>query len=179
MSIMNTENHYGLVAILLHWLIAILIIGLLILGLYMVGLPISLQKLRFFGWHKEFGILVLMLAIVRVAWRLSNLLPSLPASIPYWQQLAARGMHFAFYIFMFAMPLTGWMVSSAAGLSVSFFGLFVLPDLVPANENLLHTLIAVHKWLGYGLIAAICGHVGATLEHYVVLKDNLLKRMLP
>lgn len=179
MTVMNTDNHYGIVAILLHWLIAVLIIGLLALGLYMTGLPISLEKLKLYGWHKEFGILVLMLAVVRIAWRLANILPSLPDYVPYWQRFAARSMHFAFYLFMFAMPITGWMLTSAAGLPVSFFGLFVLPDLVSANENLRITLETVHTWLGYALIAAICGHIGATIQHYVFHKDNILRRMLP
>jgi cytochrome b561 len=179
MPIMNTNNQFGLMAIFLHWLMALLIIGLLALGLYMVGLPISMQKLKLYGWHKEFGILALMLVIFRLAWRLANLLPALPTYMPTWQRIAAFGMHYAFYVFMFMLPLTGWMLSSAAGLPVSFFGLFVLPDLVSPDENLRITLIEVHKWLGYALILAICGHVGATIQHYVVYKDNILRRMLP
>jgi cytochrome b561 len=145
----------------------------------MTGLPIGIQKLKLFGWHKEFGILVLFLAILRIAWRLANLLPSLPDYMPYWQRLAARAMHYAFYFFMLAMPLTGWMLSSAAGLPVSFFGLFVLPDLVSADENLRITLAQLHECLGYALILAICGHVGATIQHIIVYKDNILRRIWP
>lgn len=179
MQFRNTLENYGAVAKFLHWLIAFIVIGLLILGLYMVPLPINAQKLKLYGWHKEWGILVLMLVIVRLSWRLININPALPAHMPRWQQLAAKSVHFAFYIFLFLMPLTGWMMSSSAGLPVSFFGLFTLPDLVSPNENNMKILEEVHEWLGYGLIAALLAHVGAALQHHFIYKDNILRRMLP
>jgi cytochrome b561 len=177
--IKNTTTRFGAIAMLLHWVIALLMIGLIILGLYMVGLPISLHKLKYYGWHKEFGVLVLMLATVRLAWRFTNTTPLLPPQMPKWEQMAAHGMHYVFYVFMFALPITGWMLSSAAGLPVSFFGLFVLPDLISANEQTRHLLTEIHKWLAYGLIAAICGHTGAALQHHFINKDDILRRMLP
>ncbi len=179
MEFKNSATRFGMIAMLLHWLMALLMIGLIILGLYMVGLPISLQKLKYYGWHKEFGVLVLMLATVRLAWRFTNTTPLLPPQMPKWEQIAAHSMHYFFYIFMFALPITGWMLSSAAGLPVSFFGLFVLPDLILANEQTRHLLTEIHKWLAYGLIAAICGHVGAALQHHFINKDDILRRMLP
>ena len=177
MLIKNTEDHYGSVSILLHWMIAILMIGLLIIGIYMVPLPISREKLKFYRWHKEFGMLVLMLVFLRVAWRLSNITPSL-SNLPFLEKMAARSVHFSFYIFMFAIPMTGWMMSSSAGFPVSFFGLFLLPDLVSPDENLRITLIEIHKWLGYLLIATIFLHVGASLKHHFINKDDILRRML-
>ena len=105
-------------------------IGLIFLGLYMEPLPIHLHKLKLYGWHKEWGILVLLLATLRVLWRFWSPPPPLPMTMPAWQRLAAHSVHFAFYVFMFALPLSGWMISSAAGLPVSFFGIVVLPDLV-------------------------------------------------
>ncbi len=178
-QIKNSENRYGSIAITLHWLIAILMIGLLGLGLYMTSLPFGLQQLQLYGWHKEYGILVLMLAVVRIIWRMRNITPTLPSSMANWEKFAAHGMHYIFYAFMFAMPMTGWMMSSAAGLPVSFFGLFILPDLVSQNENLRVILVQIHEWLGYGLIAAILGHTGAALLHHFYYKDNILRRMLP
>lgn len=177
MLIKNTQDHYGSVTILLHWIMAILIIGLLILGLYMVPLPISREKLKFYRWHKEFGMVVLMLVVLRVAWRLSNIIPSL-ASLPLWEKFAARSVHYAFYVFMFAMPISGWMMSSAAGFPVSFFRLFLLPDLVSPNENLRIALTEIHKWLGYLLIATLFLHVGASLKHHFINKNDILRRML-
>lgn len=177
MLIKNTTDRFGIVAILLHWIIAILIIGMLTLGLYMTELPIGLEKLKFYGWHKEFGILILMLVIVRFIWRLSNLTPTL-AILPWWEKLGARIMHWALYGFMFAMPMTGWLMSSAAGLSVSFFGLFTLPNFVMPNEQLFKLLAEIHEWLGFGLIAAIIGHTAAALKHRFIDKDNILRRIL-
>jgi cytochrome b561 len=179
MQIKNTESRFGSVAMLFHWLMAVLIIGLLGLGLYMMDLPLGVQKLRFYGWHKEFGILVLMLVIARFAWRVSNINPVLPAHMKAWEKFAAHSAHYAFYGFMVAMPITGWMMSSASGLPVSFFGLFILPDLVGQSETLRKLLAEIHEWLGYGLIATLCAHVGASLQHHFINKDDILRRMLP
>ena len=176
MPMKNSEAHYGVMAIILHWVMAILLIALLILGLYMVALPISLEKLKFYGWHKEYGILALMLVMVRIVWRLANISPRL--SLPLLEKLAARAVHWAFYGFMFAMPITGWLITSAAGLPVSFFGLFVLPDLVSPNEDLMKLLQEIHKWLGYGLIATIILHASAALKHHFINKDDILRRMI-
>jgi len=175
----NTPTHYGSVAMLLHWGMAVLIVGLLILGLIMTGLPIGIQKLKFYRWHKELGVLVLMLVTVRICWRMINTTPPLPASIPRLQQLAAHVAHYAFYVFMMAMPITGWMLSSAAGLPVSFFDLFVLPDLVSADPSLKELLTKIHQWLAYGLILTLCAHVGAALLHHFINKDDILRRILP
>lgn len=176
MQIKNTQNRFGIVTIVLHWLMAVLIIVLLALGLYMTRIPISELKLKLYGWHKELGFLVLMLVMIRITWRLSNINPSL-AALPWWEVLAARAMHWAFYGFMFALPITGWLMTSAAGLPASFFGLFVFPDLVAPNQHLFSLLIEVHRWLAYGLILAFCGHTGAALKHHFIDKDDILRRM--
>lgn len=175
----NSIDRYGLLAILLHWLIAFLMIAMLILGLYMVQLPIGLQKLKLYGWHKEWGVLIFMLAVVRIVWRNMNVTPALPPHMASWEKKAAHGMHYVFYGFMFLLPLTGWIISSSAGLPVSFFGLFVLPDLVTSNETTRIIFSEIHEWLAYGLIAAILGHTGAALQHHFYYKDDILRRMLP
>jgi cytochrome b561 len=80
---------------------------------------------------------------------------------------------------MFALPISGWLMSSAAGIPASFFGLFDLPDLISRNESLFRTFIQIHKWLGYALIALIGVHAGAALRHHFLLRDETLKKMLP
>ncbi len=175
MQLKNTETHFGLISILFHWLMAILLIALLALGLYMVRLPLSIEKLRLYGWHKEWGMLALLLVILRSIWRVSNIIPHL--EIPWWEALAARTVHFAFYVFMFAIPLTGWLMTSSSGLPVSFFGWFVFPDLISSHTDLIHLFKKTHKWLGYGLIAAIILHVCAALKHHFIDKDDILRRM--
>lgn len=177
MQIKNSATRFGIVSILLHWIIAVLIIGLLALGLYMVSLPISLEKFKLYGWHKEYGFLVLFLVIFRTVWRLSNPLPEL--ALPWLEQIAARSMHLAFYGFMFAMPLTGWLITSAAGLPASFFGLFTMPNLIAPDETKRIFFQWAHQWLGYALIAAIFLHTAAALKHHFINKDDILRRMLP
>src|SRR6185437_16000905 len=164
MLLKNLTSHYGKIAIILHWIMAILLICLVILGLYMVDLPIGLEKLKMYGWHKEYGILALMLVIVRFTWRLTNKIPSL--DIPLFEIIAARTVHWLFYVFMFALPITGWLVTSAAGLPVSFFGLFVLPNLVSSDPQSLALYEEIHKWLSYGLIATFFLHTAAALKHH-------------
>ncbi len=179
MKIHDRRNRYGAMAILLHWIMAILIIGLLAEGLYMIRLPVSLQKLQLFGWHKEYGMLVLILVCFRMGWRLSHRVPDLPFTLPEWQKVAARSAHWAFYFFMFVMPVTGWLITSAAGLPVSFFGWFTFPNLISANANLQSLFSEIHEWLGYALIALVCLHTSAALQHHFINKDNVLKGMLP
>lgn len=176
MQLKNSTTHYGVVAILLHWIIAIIIIGLLAFGLYMVALPIGLEKLKLYGWHKEYGILILFLVILRLWWRYINITPIL--TLPLLEKIAARSVHWAFYIFMFAMPITGWLITSAAGLPVSFFGLFVLPNIAPADPDLMKLFQEIHEWLGYALIALIILHATAALKHHFINKDDILRRML-
>nr|WP_255305194.1 cytochrome b [Legionella jamestowniensis] len=177
MRLKNSESAYGLVSIFFHWLIAILMIGLIILGLYMVRLPISLQKLKLYGWHKEFGFLVLGLTILRLLWRWINTSPIL--LLPWWEKFAARAVHWIFYGFMFALPITGWLITSAAGLPASFFGLITLPDLIAPNEELRPLFEEIHEWLAYGLIAFILLHTAAALKHHFIDKDDILRRMIP
>ena len=176
MRLNNTENQYGIMAILLHWIMAILIIALLVLGLYMVKVPISLEKLKLYGWHKEYGILVLLLVGLRLLWRLTNQTPRL--SLPWWEKLAARTVHWTFYVLMFAMPITGWLITSAAALPVSFFGYIVLPDLISPNAATMKLFQIIHQWLGYGLIVVIVLHASAALKHHFINKDDILRRML-
>ncbi|CEK11450.1 cytochrome b [Legionella hackeliae] len=176
MRLKNNENAYGFVSIFFHWLLAVLMIGLLILGLYMVKLPISLEKLKLYGLHKEYGFLVLGLAILRVSWRWINITPKLP--LPAWEKFAARAVHWIFYGFMFALPITGWLITSAAGLPASFFGLITLPDLIAPNEDLRPIFEEIHEWLAYGLIAFIALHVAAALKHHFINKDDILRRMI-
>ncbi len=179
MKYKNTLEQYGLVATSFHWVIAVLIIAQLAVGLYMVDLPLEPSKFELYGLHKEFGTVVLILASLRVLWRWSNIVPPQLNYIPKWQAQAARLSHFLLYVSMFAMPLTGWIMSSAGGFPVSFFGLFVLPDLVSPNKELSSFFQETHAWIGYALIALITLHIAATVQHYVVYKENILKKMWP
>src|SRR2546430_6781695 len=146
---------------------AILLITLVAMGLYMTRLPdvgYDQVKIRLITYHKELGIVALWLAMLRFAWRFGNELPSLVRGMPEWQMVAARFVHLCFYALMFALPMTGWLMSSAAGFPVPFFRLFFLPGLIDFNEHHFEVLLRVHHWLGYALIPFICGPVSAVLR---------------
>lgn len=174
----NTNIRYGWIAMIFHWGMALLIIGMLGVGLYMAELPLGMLKFTLYKWHKQCGMIVLILAAFRLGWRWASVIPRLPTHMTKWQQLAAHGAHYALYFFMFANPLTGWMLSSAAGISVSFFGV-VLPDFIMPNEGMHRLLSTVHAGLAYGLIVTLCAHMGAAFYHHFFYKDDILRRMLP
>jgi cytochrome b561 len=179
--LLNTDRHYGAAAIALHWLAAALIAALVALGIYMVRLPdvgFDTKKIILVLIHKEVGMLALALAAARLAWRQLNPLPRLAETLPEWQKVTAIFVHFCFYALMMALPVTGWVMSSAAGLSVSFVGLFMLPDFVPHDEALFGWLRQTHDWLGYTIAMFICLHAGAALRHHFLLRDQTLRKML-
>ncbi len=161
----------------LHWLIAGLIVLQYVLAETAEDAGSALAELAILAQHKSVGITVLMLAIVRLAWRLKAGAPAWPASMPRWQHLASTLSHCAFYLFLFALPLSGWLLSSAAAYSVSWFNLFVLPDLVAPSEGLEHTLETVHEGMAKALFVLGIVHVGAALKHALIDKDDILERM--
>jgi cytochrome b561 len=181
-QLQNSERRYGAVAIALHWLMALLLTALVALGLYMTHLPdvgFDIWKIKLILYHKQLGILALMLVTLRLLWRLSNVLPNLVETIPDWQKVLARFVHLCFYALMLALPLTGWLMSSATGIPVSMLGLVTLPDLVPYDDRLFHAFVDVHRYLGYALIVCMTAHIAAALRHHLLLRDHTLKKMLP
>jgi cytochrome b561 len=181
MRLANSRRGYGAVAIALHWLLAVLLCVLMALGWFMVALPdagFDTRKVMLILYHKEIGLAAFVGGLARLAWRLANPLPSLPAGTGYGQEVAARFVHLAFYGLMVALPVSGWLMSSAAAIPVSWFGYFDLPDVVAPNEALFRRLIDVHRWLGWALAALLCLHAGAALVHHFVLRDDTLRKML-
>ena len=172
-------GRYTTVAISLHWLIALLIFGGWGLGTYMHDLPLSPAKLRYFSWHKWIGVTVFLLAIMRVSWLATHPAPHLSFSIPRWQVQTARVTHFALYLFMFIVPLSGWLMSSAKGVPTVYFGVLPIPDLIAKDKELGKILEEVHETLAYGLAFLVAMHIAAALKHHFVDRDGLLARMLP
>jgi len=173
---------YGAVAMVLHWLMALVLSALFALGLYMTRLPdvgFDTWKISLILYHKELGIVALMLVVLRLVWRVGNALPRLVENLPGWQKVAARFVHLCFYALMLALPLTGWLMSSATGIPVPVLGLFTLPDLVPYDDRLYHALNDAHRYIGYALLVCMAAHIGAALRHHFLLRDNTLRKMLP
>jgi cytochrome b561 len=175
----TVTNHYTRTAKSLHWLMAVLLIGLLSLGFYMQGLPLSPEKLKLYSWHKWAGVTAFLLVWLRLFWRVTHRPPALPASIPKAMQFAAHAGHFLLYALMIAIPLSGWLMSSAKGFQTVWFGVLPIPDLLAKNKELGDLLQTVHLSLNLVFTAAIIGHVGAALKHHFVDKDDVLKRILP
>ncbi len=161
----------------LHWLMALLLIGLLALGFYMHDLPLSPEKLQLYAWHKWAGVSAFLLVLLRLSWRLAHTPPPLPASMPRTMQLAAHAGHLLLYVLMLAIPLTGWLMSSAKGFQTVWFGVLPIPDLIGKDKATGELLALVHKSLNLLFVAVIVGHVGAALKHHFIDKDGLLDRM--
>jgi cytochrome b561 len=172
---------YTGVAIVLHWLVALLVPCGFALGLYMVDLPFSPRKLSLYSYHKWIGVTVFALAVARIAWRLGHPPPPLPPAVARWQVAASRAVHFLLYVCLVAAPLSGWLYSSATGVPTVPFGIKVLqlPDLVSRDRELAITLKFVHLTAVFTLAALVVLHVAAALKHQLVDRDGIIGRMLP
>lgn len=175
----NTTDRYGAVAIGLHWVVAILVIVLLVVGLVMTGMKPGPDMLRIYATHKSIGITVLALAVLRLTWKLANPHPAALPTHRQWEKLLAKAVHIFLYFAIVAMPLSGWIMSSAKGFPVSVFGWFTLPDLVPPDKDLTKAASQFHEMLAYSLIVAIVLHFSGALKHHLIDKDGTLRRMLP
>ena len=175
----SPPNRYSAVAQGFHWLIAALIVLQFTLGWTALELPLGARKLARLDWHKSFGMTILMLAVLRLSWRLFNRPPELPDGMSKIERLLAKLTHVAFYVLLFAMPLTGWLMSSAKNYSVSWFGLFTWPNLIGKNEDNFDLLRSTHEFLSWALLVLAILHILAALKHHFWNKDDVLVRMLP
>jgi cytochrome b561 len=167
------------VAQLLHWVIAALIVTQFALAWSAEDLPLGMHKLALLARHKSFGMTLLMLGVLRLVWRFMNPPPALPAGMSRLERSAALATHGAFYFLLFAMPLSGWLMSSAKNYSVSWFGRFTWPNLIGPNEEAFSILRTTHFCLSYALFTIAVLHILAALKHHFWNKDDVLLRMLP
>jgi len=175
---MKSES-YTATAIALHWLVAALIVGAFTIGLIAVELAVSPQKLKLYSWHKWIGVSIALLALVRIGWRFWHPAPALPSGMRRWEQHVASGTHVLLYALLLAIPVTGWLMSSASGFPVVYFGVLPLPDLVAKDKALADALKLVHYALNKTLLVLVVLHVAAALKHHVLDRDDVLVRMLP
>ncbi|HTH15021.1 MAG TPA: cytochrome b [Magnetospirillum sp.] len=175
---MASPVHYDPVAKTLHWLMAALIIGLWCVGLSTEALPKGDLRSQVIGLHKAFGVVVLALVVIRLAWRATHLAPELPGSMPPMERLGAKLGHLALYGLMVALPLDGILMSQTAGRPVNVFGL-TLPTILDKNEALKGVFGLGHEVLAWVLAVVLVVHVAAALRHHWVLKDEIMRRMLP
>ena len=180
----TTDKRYGKVAMILHWVIALAIIGQLAGGKFFTSLSFATHselRISLTQTHKAIGLTVLALSVFRLIWRLTHKAPALPGGMSAFERLAAKFTHVVFYGLIIGLPVTGWLMVSPYKNDISFFGLFNWPKVpgVEGNNQLGEVMNTSHEYLGYFTIAMIALHIAAALKHHFVNKDDVLARMVP
>jgi cytochrome b561 len=160
----------------LHWLMACLILAMLLIGIGMVS-TISPRYHQLLAVHRSIGIVILVLAAVRLLNRLLTRQPPLPEDLPEWQQMLAKLSHYALYALMFALPLVGWSMQSAGGYPILVFGVVRLPAIAPHDAALFAVLRRTHTLLAFLLFGVFIAHFGAALFHRLIRRDDVLQSM--
>jgi cytochrome b561 len=176
----NRRDAYGTVAILFHWSLALLFAGQFVLGIVMVRTESAALQFALFQWHKSFGFSALALALLRLAWTLSNPRPDLPDGLSRLERRMARAVHMLLYLVLLVVPLTGWLVASVSPLDIpSFvFNLVVVPHLPMAKSDAAEWFWSwAHALSAYAGAALAFGHSAAALRHHFWLRDDTLRRM--
>lgn len=168
----NTESGFGLISRMIHWAMAILVVGLLILGVFIANMQPGLANLWLYGAHKTAGIIALCLVMTRIIWHKVS-----PVPAPFgatWHAAAAKWAHRALYVCLLIMPLSGWIASSATGLDVVIFDRFTLPAIAPVSEAWENVAFALHRFTAYLLMGVLALHIAGALSR----RDGTLARMI-
>ena len=175
----NSRERWGWVNIIIHWVSAIAVFGLFGLGLWMVELSYYDSWYRTAPFiHKSIGVSLLLLTVLRLLWRLSNVTPAHLASHAGWEIRAASITHVLFYVLLFAIMFSGYLISTADGRAVNVFNLFSLPATLYGFEQQEDVAGDVHLILAWSLVLLVAVHAAAAVKHHIVDKDVTLKRML-
>jgi cytochrome b561 len=179
MNFRNSVRSWGVISKSLHWLIVVLILNQWVIAARAESLPLGAAKLQALGWHKSLGMTILALAIIRLVWRWLNPVPTLAGLAKPWERGLAHVSHWALYALIFAMPLSGWLMSSARNFPVSWFGVFQFPDLVAPDKAFYELMRDLHPLLFSALILVALLHIAGALKHHFIDRNDVLKRMLP
>lgn len=159
-----------------HWLIALLVLLMLGGSFFLDDVPKPYEGLAVMI-HKSIGLTILVLMILRIVWIVRAGKPALPF-MPKWQKILARSVQHSLYLLLILMPLTGWIMSTAAGRSPLFFGLFTVPfPGIPLDKNLSHNLFTTHQIIAWLLIALVTIHIIGAFKHLLLDKDNVMRSM--
>ena len=172
-------DQYPATSKLLHWLVAVCVLTTAPVAIAMSRVGQGPTQDFLYNFHKSLGVLILILMILRLINRLAVGAPSADPGIEPWQQAVSLIVHTSLYVLLLAMPVVGYVANSAYGAPTPFFGLFNLPSIVGKNQALADQLFAIHRWVGWLLIALVMMHIGAALFHHFIHGDNVLRRMLP
>lgn len=175
----NSADTYGALAKCLHWAIVVLIIAQYVIIETADEMPKGPAKFAQIDLHKSVGMTILILAVIRILWRIANRGTPVPVVMPRAQQIAAAAGHGLLYLLILIVPLSGWAMSSAANYPVTLFGWIQFPAIVGTNHDLHETLEDVHEVLFDSVVVVATLHAVAALYHHFVMKDSSLRRMLP
>lgn len=179
MSKRNPADRWGAASQLLHWTTVLLILVMAWIGLRMGDMPNGPDKIATYAMHKSIGLTILALVVVRIGWRLYAGAPAPVADTPRWQHAVASITHLGLYALLLAMPLSGWVMNSAAGYPLQWFGLFNLPAIAGRDHDLHELTESVHEWLFWTMVALVLAHAAAAFYHHLFQRDATLSRMLP
>jgi cytochrome b561 len=172
---MAQQRPFPVLSRILHWTMAVIIVAMLFIGIGMIASPPNYHDL--ISIHKPLGILVLVLVAIRLVNRLINPPPPLPDGMPRWQRFAAHGSHVLLYALMFALPLVGWAMLSAARYPIVLYGPLQLPPIAPQDPELFALLRSTHTVLALLLFVTFLGHVSAALMHALIFRDGVFPSM--
>ena len=172
-------DHYGIVAIGLHWSIALAFVGLVGLGAWMVGLtyydPWYNDSLAL---HKAIGIVILALALAKFGWKIADRKPGFAPEVRAYERAGATAMHWLLNAFILLLPVTGYLISTSEGAGIDVFGLFEVPALFDVTAGTRDLAIDIHYYVAYGGIALAGIHAGAAFKHTLIDRGSTLIRML-
>jgi cytochrome b561 len=151
----------------------------LVIGKVADEMALSPQKLDLFVWHKSIGVSILLLALLRLLWRVGNAPPAPPPGIPRWETLLARIGHALLYLLLFAVPISGWWISDSSRIPFKAFWIVPMPDWLPTDRDTQELAEDVHGMLIIALLTVLAIHVAAALRHHFLLRNDTLRRMLP
>jgi len=172
----NSANTFGTGRKFFHWVIAGVLLIQIPLAWYMVDLPLA-EKAGPYNLHKSIGIVLLALGVARLIWALFSKRPKLVA--PWYEKALSKVSQAVLYLLICLMPLSGWIMSSAAGFPPKIFGLVQLPPLMAADESRVEGFVQMHEIQSYILLTALALHLIGAIRHHFLLKDDVVKRMLP
>ena len=179
MDFRNTERYWGLVSIILHWLVAVVVLGLFGLGLYMVELNYYDSMYKTVPYiHKSIGILLFITVIFRLVWRVLNVTPQAMESHKAWEVSVAHWVHRTLYGLLIVLMSSGYLISTADGRAISVFDWFDIPSIVSGIDNLEDLAGLVHEFVAYALISMVVLHALGAFKHHLLDKDRTLLRML-
>ncbi|MCM1001964.1 cytochrome b [Wolbachia pipientis] len=171
------DNKYSLGLRIIHWLMAVFIIGMLCSGFYMKSLPVSNEfKFSMYTIHKACGVTVFGLVVIRILFRAFTCIPPLPASFSRFEINISKTVHFGLYALMILVPLSGYVMSSASGRGIKYF--FHIPLLISKNKELASAANGLHSILAYFIVFFIVLHILAALKHTLIDKQNIFKRII-